>query len=66
MGAPISTILGETYLQHMEHKQIYPILIKQETKSYLRYVDDIVIIYDQNKRNIEQTLDEFNKLQPSI
>jgi hypothetical protein len=65
IGAPTSTILAETYLQHMENKQIYPILIKQQTSCF-RYVDDIVIIYDQNKtNNTEQTLDEVNKLQPS-
>jgi hypothetical protein len=29
MGAPTSSILAETYIQHMEHKQIYPILKKK-------------------------------------
>jgi hypothetical protein len=66
MGAPTSAILAETYLQHMEHEQIYPILIRQEIIGYFRYVDDILIIYDQNKTNIEHTLNEFNKLQSSI
>jgi hypothetical protein len=57
-----SSILAETYIQHMEHKQIYPILKIQQIIAYLRYFDDILIIYDQNKTNIEQTLDEFNNL----
>jgi hypothetical protein len=52
MGAPTSSVLAETYIQHMEHKQIYPILIKQQTMAYFRYVDDILMIYDQNKTNI--------------
>jgi hypothetical protein len=34
--------------------------------AYFRYVDDILMIYDQRKTNIEHTHDEFNKLQPSI
>jgi hypothetical protein len=45
---------------------MYPILIKQQMIAYFRYVDDILILYDQNKTNIEQTLSKFNKLQPSI
>jgi hypothetical protein len=51
MGAPTSAILAETYVQHMEHMQIhvYPILIKQHIIGYFRYVDDILVIYDQNK-----------------
>jgi hypothetical protein len=61
MGTPTSSILEETYLQHMEHTQIYPILIKHEIIAYFRYVDDILIIYDQNKTNIDHTLEEFNK-----
>jgi hypothetical protein len=49
MGAPTSSILAGTYLQHMEHKQIYPILIKQQIIAYTRYVDDILMIHDQRK-----------------
>jgi hypothetical protein len=28
MGAPISAILAESYIQNMKHKHMYPILIK--------------------------------------
>jgi hypothetical protein len=28
IGAPTSSVLAETYIQHMEHKHIYPILKK--------------------------------------
>jgi hypothetical protein len=66
MGAPTSAVLPETYIRHMEHTQIYPILVKQQIIGYFRYVDDILLIYDQNKTNIEQILNEFNKLQPTI
>jgi hypothetical protein len=64
MSAPASSVLAETYIQHMEHKQIYPVLIKQQIITYFRCVDDI--IYDQNKTNIEQILNEFNKLQATL
>jgi hypothetical protein len=49
MGAPTSPILARTYIQLVEHKQIYPILIKQQITAYFRYLDDIFMIYDQNK-----------------
>jgi hypothetical protein len=48
MGAPTSAILVETFIQHMEHEYLYPILIPHEIIAYYRYVDDIFIIYDQN------------------
>jgi hypothetical protein len=49
----------------MEHEYLYPILTTHEIIAYYRYVD-IFITYDQNKTNIEQTLYEFNNIQPSI
>jgi hypothetical protein len=36
MGAPTSSILAETYIQHMEHTQIHPILITQQVIAYFR------------------------------
>jgi hypothetical protein len=66
MGAPISAILAEVFIQHMEHKYIYPVLRTRGIIVYYRYVDDIFIIYDQQKTNIRQTLEEFNSIQPTI
>jgi hypothetical protein len=39
----------------MEHKQIYPILIKHQIIGCFRYVDDILLIYDQRETNVEET-----------
>jgi hypothetical protein len=66
MGTPTSAILAETFIQHMEHKYIYPILNTQQVTAYYRYVDDILIIYNKKKTNIEETLKDFNNIQPSI
>jgi hypothetical protein len=60
MGAPTSAILAEIYIQHIEHKQLYPVL-KQKIIRYFRYVDDILIIYNETKTNIDETIAEFNK-----
>jgi hypothetical protein len=66
MGAPTSAILAETYIQYMEHKQIYPILMKYEIIEYIRYVADILIIHNQKKTHIDETLAEFSKQQTNI
>jgi hypothetical protein len=59
MGIPTSAILAETFTQHVENKHIYPIVKTEEIIAYYRYVDDIIC--DQNKTNIEQTLNEFEE-----
>jgi hypothetical protein len=56
----LSSILVEIYIQYIQHTQIYPILVQKQIIAYYTYVDDILIIYDQNRTNIDQTLDEFN------
>jgi hypothetical protein len=61
MDAPTSTTLAEEYIQYMEHKQLYPIFKKHQIIWYFWYVDNIIIIYNQNKTNIDETLTEFNK-----
>jgi hypothetical protein len=55
MGTPTSAVLDETCIQHVEHKQIYPVLIKQRINEYYRYVDDIFVIYDQNETSMKHT-----------
>jgi hypothetical protein len=66
MGAPTTAVFAEAYIKNMEHKQIYPILIKHQIIRYFRYGDIILIIYDRRKTNIEKTLTEFNKQQRTI
>jgi hypothetical protein len=60
MGAPTSAILAEVFLQYLEHTQIIDILKKHQIIDYYRYVDDILIIYNPQKNNISNTLNEFN------
>jgi hypothetical protein len=40
MGTPTLEILAETFIQHIEHEHIYPILKTSEMIAYYRYVDD--------------------------
>jgi hypothetical protein len=60
MGAPTPALLAETYIQHMEHKQLYQILLKHKITGYFRYVDDILIVYNKKQTDIDKTIIEFN------
>jgi hypothetical protein len=41
MGASISAKISEAYIQNLDRKQIYPILVKHQITEYFQYVDDI-------------------------
>jgi len=60
MGAPSSSILSELYLQYTEHTVIIDILLKYDILGYFRYVDDILLVYDTTKTNIQDVLNDFN------
>jgi hypothetical protein len=51
---------------HLEHNQVYNLLIKHQIIGYFRYVDDILIIYDKNKTHIDIIMTEFNKIHPTL
>jgi len=53
MGSPISSILAEIYLQYLEEIFVKQWLEKKEIMYYKRYVDDVLIIFDQNKINAD-------------
>jgi hypothetical protein len=52
MGAPTSSILSEFYLQHLENIKIHNLLLDHNIEGYFRYVDDILVICNENRTNI--------------
>jgi hypothetical protein len=66
MGAPTSSILSEFYLQHLENSRIYDILLNFNIIEYSRYVDDLLIIYNESKTDIEYLLHCFNNIAPKL
>jgi hypothetical protein len=66
MGAPTSAILAEIFLQHLEHNSIIQTLQKHHILDYYRYADDILIVYNENLTNIQDTLKDFNLVHPNI
>jgi hypothetical protein len=47
MRAPTSAMLSEVYIQNLEHASIADILHKHQIIDYYRYVDDILVVYDE-------------------
>jgi len=51
MGSPISGIIAEIYLQHLEEIYMKHWIESRHIMYYKRYVDDIVILFDHKKTN---------------
>jgi hypothetical protein len=66
VGAPTSPIFSEVFLEHIEHKAIYDILIRNKIFRYFRYVDDILIAYNDSFTNIHEVFDSFNNMVPTL
>jgi len=66
MGAPTSSILSELYFQFMEHPKLYTILLQNNILVYFRYVDDILVLYNDFKTDIDKFLDYFNNAMPAM
>ena len=66
MEAPSSSILSEIYLQFLENTRIYDILLRHQIKGYFRYVDDIMIVYDNNNTDIHKVLEQSNSTSPTL
>jgi 6-phosphogluconolactonase (cycloisomerase 2 family) len=63
MGAPSSGLIAEFFLQHMEHQHMAELTATHKIINYIRYVDDIIIIYDSD---IQDILTDFNSLHPNL
>jgi hypothetical protein len=59
MGAPSSSILSEIFMQHTEQAHIPRLSEKHKLINYFRYVDDILLIFDTNKTNIQSILTDL-------
>jgi len=60
MRNPNSTISPPFYLQHLEKTKIFDILCSSEVVGYFKYVDDILIVYNENNTVIEEVQKAFN------
>jgi Reverse transcriptase (RNA-dependent DNA polymerase). len=66
MGSPTSGILSENFLQEIEEKNFRNFKLKYNRIILSRYLDDILIIYDDNKYIEEAIAQELNSLYKNI
>jgi hypothetical protein len=52
MGAPTSSIFSEIYLKYLENTKTFNISVKRHLIGLLRYIDEILIVYQNNRTNI--------------
>jgi hypothetical protein len=62
MGAPTSSIFSEIYLQYIENTKIFKLLLRHKFEGYFRYVDDILIMYKEDRTSLHNVLDDFSSL----
>ena len=66
MGSPISGFIAEIFLQHIETTQLKQVIDTNNIVFYIRYVDDILIIYDTEKVSPEAINDHINSIHPAL
>jgi hypothetical protein len=66
MGSPTSSTFSEVFLQHIESTAIFEILVQNHIIGYFRYVDDILIVYNNSITNIHDVFNAFNNITPNI
>jgi hypothetical protein len=66
MGSPTSSIFSEIFLQHTENTEISDILIHNIIIGYFRYVDDILLVYNDTITDIQDVFEYFNNIISNI
>jgi hypothetical protein len=62
MGSPFSRTMAEIYLQFLEEIYIKQLMESKEIIYYKRYIDNILIIFDQNKTGEKIVLNHMNNI----
>jgi hypothetical protein len=66
MGAPSSGLIAEIFLQHTEYTYLRPLAQKNKIVKYIRYVDDILMIFDSTHTDIHNILSDFNAIHQNL
>lgn len=67
MGSPLSAILSEVFLQYNEEVFLESLEKDHEILTYKRYVDDILIIYNESdKEEKDKMLEKINSHHPKL
>jgi hypothetical protein len=66
MGTPSSGIISEIFLQHFEHSNLPILDLKHKLVNYFRYIDDVLLIYDNRHTDIHTILTDFNSFHHNL
>ena len=66
MGSPISSLIAEIFLQNYEDANIKQLLDMKSIALYVRYVGDILVIYDTTKINLHTINTYINKIHNNV
>jgi len=66
MGSPVSSLIAELFLRHYEDANVKHLLGVNSIPLYVRYVDDILVIYDTTKMNLHTINTYINKIHRNI
>ena len=65
MGTICAPPYANTFMAYSEEKFIYP-LIRDVTTLYLRYIDDIILIWTKSENELLTFFEKLNQQHPSI
>jgi hypothetical protein len=66
MGSPISGTMAEVFLQQLENSIINHLIDAKILSFYTRYVDDIFLIYDSTRTNLDYILQYIDTIHSNI
>jgi hypothetical protein len=66
VGAPLSGLIAEFFQQHTENTHLATLSHKHKIINYIRYVDDVLVLYDSTHTDIHNILTDFNAIHPNL
>jgi len=66
MGGPLSSLVADVFLAHMEGQILSDTVVSQNILFYTRYVDDILCIWKESDDDINFVLSKMNSFHPSM
>jgi hypothetical protein len=66
VGSPISSVIAEIFLQHYEDTNIKQLMDMKSIALCVRYVDDMLVIYNATKINLHTINTYINKIHNNI
>jgi hypothetical protein len=66
MGSPTSSLFSKIYLQSLEYSKIVDILTRHHIIGYLRYINDILMMFQSEKMDIHKVLEDCNNINSKL